>query len=121
LGGKNLIVFVIWTESSFISGYAIWRSLAVKLNQNKERGGRVAEYSVEKVSDFPVPSRDVTIQILTGGNNLINPGRGEFELGDIPAGDRKIATFFYSVPGEEQDEGNKWRKEECRRRHKKYF
>jgi hypothetical protein len=30
-------------------------------------------------------------------------------------------TFFYSVPGEEQDEENKWRKEKCRRRNKKYL
>ena len=56
-GGKNLMVFVIWLCK--------WRSLAVKLNQNKERGGRLAEYSVEKVCDFPVPSQDVTIH---GGN-----------------------------------------------------
>jgi hypothetical protein len=38
-------------------------------------------YTVKKVSDFPVPSRNVTNQPLLAGNNLV-----------IPA-----LTFFYSV------------------------
>ncbi len=32
----------------------------------------------KKVGDFPVPTRDVTNQILPAGNNLIIPGQGEF-------------------------------------------
>jgi hypothetical protein len=32
----------------------------------------------KKVTDFPVPSRDVTSQTLPSGKNLINPGQGEF-------------------------------------------
>jgi hypothetical protein len=35
-------------------------------------------YTVEKVNDFPVPSRDVTNQALTGREYLIIPGQGEF-------------------------------------------
>jgi hypothetical protein len=37
------------------------------------------DYTVKKVSDFPVPSRDVTINKLSlAGNNLIIPGQREF-------------------------------------------
>jgi hypothetical protein len=36
-------------------------------------------YTVKKVSDFPVPSRDVTITNLSlAGNYLIISGQGEF-------------------------------------------
>ncbi len=36
------------------------------------------EYTVKKVTDFPVSSRDVTNQTLPGGNNLVIPHQGEF-------------------------------------------
>jgi hypothetical protein len=35
-------------------------------------------YTVKKVIDFPVPSRDVTYQTLAG-KNLIIPGLGELD------------------------------------------
>jgi hypothetical protein len=35
-------------------------------------------YTVKKVNEFPVPSRDDTNQTLPGGNNLTIPGQGEF-------------------------------------------
>jgi hypothetical protein len=35
-------------------------------------------YTVKKVTDFPVPSRDVTTKLYLAGNNLIIPGQGEF-------------------------------------------
>jgi hypothetical protein len=35
-------------------------------------------YTVKKVNDFPVPSRDVTYQTLPGRENLIISGHGEF-------------------------------------------
>ncbi len=38
------------------------------------------QYTVKKVSDFPVPSRDVTDQQSQARNNLIIPGQGEFGL-----------------------------------------
>jgi hypothetical protein len=34
--------------------------------------------AVDHVSDFPVPSRDVTNQTILAGNSLIIPGQGEF-------------------------------------------
>jgi hypothetical protein len=40
-------------------------------------------YTVKKVSDFLVPSRNVIYQTLSGR--------------EIPAGDGKMADFFYSV------------------------
>jgi hypothetical protein len=36
------------------------------------------------------------IKLFLGGNNLIFPVQGEFDR-DIPAGDGKMANFFYSV------------------------
>jgi hypothetical protein len=35
-----------------------------------------SHYTVKKVSDFSVPSRDVTYQTLPAGNNLIIPCQG---------------------------------------------
>jgi hypothetical protein len=43
----------------------------------------------KKVTDFPVPSRDVTNQGL--------PGREKFLVSDIPAGDGKIVNLFFTV------------------------
>ncbi len=34
--------------------------------------------TVKKISDFPVPSRDITNQTLPEGNSLIIPGQGKF-------------------------------------------
>ncbi len=48
-----------------------------------------SEYTVKKDYDFPVPSWDVTNQVI--------PGQGEFGYSDIPAGDGKIDNLFYSV------------------------
>jgi hypothetical protein len=55
-------------------------------------------YSVKNVSDFPVPSRDVTYQTLPAWLGIIKlfPAR-ESLVSDIPAGDGKIANIFYSV------------------------
>ncbi len=53
--------------------------------------------------DFPVPSRDVSDQwsltkLSLGGNDLINPGQGEFGYSDIKtAGDGKIANLLFTV------------------------
>ncbi len=44
---------------------------------------------LKKVNDLPVPSRDVTNQII--------PGHGESLVSDIPDGDGKIGNLFYSV------------------------
>jgi hypothetical protein len=44
------------------------------------------------VSDFPVPSRDVTNQTLPGGESV-----GESLVSDIPAGEGKIAKLFITV------------------------
>ncbi len=55
-------------------------------------------YTVKKVIDVPVPSRDVTNQTLPGGENFnySRPGRAWF-LTSWLAGDGKIAKKFYSV------------------------
>ncbi len=37
----------------------------------------VEVYTVKKVINFPVPSKDVNYQPLPSGNNLIIPGQGE--------------------------------------------
>jgi hypothetical protein len=54
-------------------------------------------YTVKKVREFPVPSRDVTTKLSLGGNNdviteLFLP-RGSL-VNDIPAGDRKLVNLF---------------------------
>jgi hypothetical protein len=49
---------------------------------------RMAQYTVKKVNDFPVPSRDVTNQTLPGRESLVS---------DIPAVGGKIANLFHSV------------------------
>ncbi len=54
----------------------------------------IQEYTVKKISDFPVPSWDVTtpwpgiIELFPARDSLVS---------DIPAGDGKIANLFYSV------------------------
>jgi hypothetical protein len=52
----------------------------------------------KKVSDFPIPSQDVTNQTLPDrelfNTSLIIPGQGMFGS-DIPAGDGKIANFWH--------------------------
>ncbi len=52
---------------------------------------------LKKVSDFPVPSRDVTNQTLPGLDlfQLFLPR--ESLVSDIPAGDGKISNLFYSA------------------------
>jgi hypothetical protein len=57
-------------------------------------------YTVKKVREFPVPSRDVTTKLSLGGNNdviteLFLP-RGSL-VSDIPAGDRNFVNLFYDV------------------------
>jgi hypothetical protein len=57
-------------------------------------------YTVKKVREFPVHSRDVTTKLSLGGNNdviteLFLP-RGSF-VSDIPAGDGKLVNLFYCV------------------------
>ncbi len=54
-------------------------------------------YTVKKVHEFPVSSRDVTNQTPPGQElfsyDVIFPSQGEFGS-DIPAGDGKLAIFF---------------------------
>jgi hypothetical protein len=53
---------------------------------------------VKKVSDFPASSARMSLaKLFLAGNNLNIPDQGEFSYSDIPAGDRKIGNFFYSV------------------------
>jgi hypothetical protein len=57
-------------------------------------------YTVKKVREFPVPSRDVTTKLSLGRNNdviteLFLP-RGSL-VSDIPAGDGKLVNLFYGV------------------------
>jgi hypothetical protein len=54
------------------------------------------QYTVKKVIDFPIPSRDVTNQILPGRVINLFPAR-ERLVSDISAGDGKIDILFYSV------------------------
>jgi hypothetical protein len=54
-------------------------------------------HTVKKVNDFPVPSRDVTNQTLPGLENLNYSRARESLVSDIPAGDGKWQTFFYSA------------------------
>ncbi len=54
-------------------------------------------YTVKKVREFPVPSRDVIIKLSLGGNNdviteLFLPRRSL--VSDIPAGDGKLVNLF---------------------------
>ncbi len=54
-------------------------------------------YTVKKVREFPVPSRDVTTNLSLGGNNdviteLFLP-QGSL-VSDIPAGDGKLVKLF---------------------------
>ncbi len=53
----------------------------------------MASHTVIKVSDFPVPSQDATDQTLPG-REYFNYSRPESLVGDIPAGDGKIAILF---------------------------
>ncbi len=48
----------------------------------------------KKVDDFPVPSRDVTNQTVSGREKLNYSRPGESLVGDIPAEDRKILNLF---------------------------
>jgi hypothetical protein len=54
-------------------------------------------YTVKKVHEFPVSSRDVTNQTPPGQElfsyDVIVPAQGEFGS-DIPAGDGKLAILF---------------------------
>jgi hypothetical protein len=54
-------------------------------------------YTVKKVHEFPVSSRDVTNQTPPGQElfsyDVIIPAQGEFGS-DIPAGDGKLANLF---------------------------
>jgi hypothetical protein len=54
-------------------------------------------YTVKKVSDFPIPSRDVTYQTLSGGEyfNYSRPRRVWLVTSRLGTG--KTLTFFYSV------------------------
>jgi hypothetical protein len=52
-----------------------------------------AYYTVEKVSDIPVPSWDVTNQTLAGIIKLILPR--ESLVSDIPAGDGNVAKCIF--------------------------
>ncbi len=58
---------------------------------------RLKKYTVKKVREFPVFSRDVTIKLSLRGNNdviteLFLP-RGSL-VSDIPAGDGKLVNLF---------------------------
>ncbi len=60
-------------------------------------------YTVKKVSEFPVPRRDVTTKLSLGGNNgviteLFLP-RGSL-VSDIPAGDGKLVNLFLRCKGQ---------------------
>ncbi len=59
-----------------------------QLNVAENRG--YLPYTVKKLNDFPVPSRDVTNQ--TGIIKLFPPR--ESLVSDIPAGDGKMANLF---------------------------
>jgi hypothetical protein len=54
--------------------------------------------TVKKVNDFPVPSRDVTNQTLSGREllNYSRPGRIWYVTSWLGSG--KSGTFFHSVP-----------------------
>jgi hypothetical protein len=55
---------------------------------------------LKKVSDIPVPSRDVTYQTLAVRESLnysIPSQKSLVSDTDIPAGDRNVANLFYSV------------------------
>ncbi len=49
---------------------------------------------MKKVTDFPVPSRDVTSQTLPGGENFNHATARESLVTGIPAGDGKIGNLF---------------------------
>jgi hypothetical protein len=67
----------------------------IKIKKNLNPIARNVLHRKKKVSDFPVPSRDVTTKLSLAGNNYIIPRRGEFSvISDIPAGDGKIANLF---------------------------
>ncbi len=53
---------------------------------------QIVEYTIKKVSDLPVPSRDVTNQTLPGRDKLFLAR--ENLVNDIPAGDGKIGNLF---------------------------
>ncbi len=59
--------------------------------------GWPSRYTVKKVREFPIPSRDVTTKLSLCGNNdviteLFLP-RGSL-VSDIPAGDGKLVNLF---------------------------
>jgi hypothetical protein len=58
---------------------------------------KIPFFTVKKVRGFPVSSRDVSYQTLSGREYLNFPGQWEFGLAsDILAGD-KITNLFYSA------------------------
>jgi hypothetical protein len=65
----------------------------------------LSDYTVNTVKMlliFPYLAGISLTKLSLVGNNLINPDQGEFTVGsDIPAGDGKIVTFFYSVGPQE--------------------
>jgi hypothetical protein len=59
--------------------------------KNKEMRDCAENFTVKKVSGFPVPSQDVTLTKLSlAGNNL----NRESLVSDIQAGDGKTANLF---------------------------
>ncbi len=54
----------------------------------------------KKVSEFPVPTRDVTTKLSLGGNNDVITelflSRGSL-ASDIPAGNGKLMNLFFTV------------------------
>jgi hypothetical protein len=71
-------------------------AVATTTTKATEEARKPRQHTVKKANDFSVPSRDFTNQSLPG-NNLIILGQGEGLVTDIPAGDGKLLTFFYSA------------------------
>jgi hypothetical protein len=83
---------------NLVSFYFNSRVEREKFEEEKRRGGpapilTVGQYTVKKVIDFPVPSRDVTYQLSLAGNNLIIPGQ-ESLVSDILSRDGKRDNLF---------------------------
>ncbi len=66
-------IYLLWNAV-----FSLWLLDDVWIHGHLCDGRPVYYYTVKKVIVFPVPSRDITNQTLSDGNNIIIPAQGEF-------------------------------------------
>jgi hypothetical protein len=72
-------------------------SRLASLSPERNEIGNVGEYTVKKVNEFPVTSRDVTNQTLSGREQLNYSWPGRVWLVTYRLGTGKPANLFFTV------------------------